>query len=437
MRILVVVVIIGIQLRLLLRQNAVNGRVTTHSAVMFSCILYYGIVPIFVYLLDATMITSKRLSRIATATDWQFFLAQAAVLLFTVGFHVAYKRFNNRKKQAIYRFDRKRMAFALKLVMWSTLLIGGISFLLYIRAFGSVSRLLYYADYLRSFSVSGTQVVSYLASILVTPARLITVTPVVLMPLLLTSRGQKRFLYTLLLIFCLPLAVLFNLANAGKIPVIMLLLCFAIPFAQRFFKHPWALMLLCACCAFPLLGVLDSLFNYFQTGIWEDVATDMMSYVPAFAYAYSNILNMENIVGQFGLRWGVDFITGVLNIVPGLHFQPSYEVTAEFYSGPQWRMSGGVPNDVITFGFLQFGILGVVLMAVLVGILCGLLDRMLRQLQNSRVYAVLATSLIVNMFSFVVDADIASVVVNQVQLTLAALCMLWSCRPEPVRKLES
>lgn len=328
----------------------------------------------------------------------------------------------------MYACDGIKLKRALKVLTFVTVVIGGVAFVGYINAFGGISRLLSYADYLRSFAVSGSSVVSYYASILVIPAKLITVTPIVLAPLISMTKGRNKLLLKILFVITFFLAILFNLASAGKTAIILFILCFAVPFLQKVLKHPWRLILILSIFSFPILGFLDSLFAYMQKGIWNPVSSNPLRYLAAFSFPYANILSMGEIVKIYGLRWGKDFVTGPLNIIPGINFQASYEVTSEFFSGENWRVVGGTPNDIITFGYLQVGVVGVCIVAIFLGIVCGKVDRILKDFSKVNFLGVLSVSMIVSIYAYTINSDISGLIRGQFQLYLVAFAILYSCQ---------
>lgn len=418
-----------IHIIILFRQNWQNGGVTTHSAVLFTMLFYFEIVPILIYLgvvsqSDASY--SLMVNMILKCSPGEFILAECSVLAFTLAFDISYKRYNNRQKIVAYSFNEERMHKALKVIAFITVIIGGTAFILYIQAFGGISSLLSYADYFRSFRTNKTDIIGYGSTLLVVPARLILVAPIVLWPFIkdtLRHRGILKVLFIVVLAF----SVIFLLFNAGKTGIVVMILCFAIPFLNKFTKHSWALCIIGGCFMLPILGAMDSLFAYLTTGRWYVFSTTGSTYIGQFSYVYANILKLNTMVNSSGLRWGSDFITGVLNLLPGLDFSASYEVTSALYYGPNWMQIAGVPDDIITFGYLQFGIIGVALVGVILGFFCGKIDFLIRQMDKDK-YAVIITSVILCMYSYVVNADIGVLIKSQFQLTLCSFCILYSVR---------
>ena len=157
-RVLILVFVIGMQIFLLFTQNRRNGMVSMHSAVMFTMIMYYGLVPLLIF--SGLDVNSGYIAKIQESTFEQFFLAESAVVCFTVTFHFMYRQYNNKAKSKVYVLDEAKLKKLLYILAMTTLAVGGCAFLGYIYAFGGITKLLYYADYLRAFSTSATSIIS-------------------------------------------------------------------------------------------------------------------------------------------------------------------------------------------------------------------------------------------------------------------------------------
>lgn len=426
---LVIILTIIILFFFLHRQNKQNGIVSAYSGVLFSLILYFGFVPLIILNMKKIDKNNGYAQMIFSSNLKDFFVAIFAVILFLATFTFIYHLYNKKTIYNKYFFDLKRWLLACKLVTWITFIIGIITLMIYIRAFGGVGSLLSKAEYLRSFATSGTSIVSYVASLLVIPARLITVTPIAVLSII-NNKTKFRIVYKIIFIISLVFTIIFYLANAGRTSIIILILMFGIPLLQRFTKYPWRVAIVLGCIALPFLGILDALFLYMQNGEWNYVFEDLSSYITQFSYPWSNVLSMGKIVDIFGFRWGQDYITGVLNIIPGINFSTSYEPTSFFYGGSNWKITGGTPNDIITFSYMQLGYIGVIVTATLFGIIIGKIDRSLGQFDENYAYEVIKASVILNIFTFVVNSDISSLMRNQFQLTFVCVCILYSCKKE-------
>lgn len=419
-----ILIIISILFSVLLLRNVNirNGNVVGSGAgIIFAVVFYYMIIPLIIIWFGYE-IDYWRINDVLDSDFEQIFRAVVAVWSFLFVFKVSYFRYNNLRFSV---FSEDKWLILCKRLVWFTFIVGGISFIIYISAFGGILNLLLYSEYLRSFSTSGASVVSYAASIMVIPARLIIVTPILCLSLI-EKKGTSNIIYKFLWLISFVLALLFMLANAGRTLIILMLIIYLFPFLKKISRRPWTLLVICGCVSLPLLSILDNLFVYLSGGDWNYSSMKTIEYLPQFSYPICNVLNMQQIVDHSHFRWGQDFFTAFINLIPGVDFEASYVPTSSYYGGTDWKMTGGTPNDVITFGYLEFGILGVILMAYLLGCISGKIDAYIRQLGNSYALQVVTTSLIVNMFAYIVNSDIVSLVNNQMQLTIISLCLLYS-----------
>ena len=299
------------------------------------------------------------------------------------------------------------------------LLVGGICTLYYMLSFGSISRAILLSGYVRSFTVSSTRYVSYLASIMIIPAGAIVIAPWCFLLGLDYNRGTWK---RIKLIISLILSALFLLVKAGRAPLMIFLISFAMPFLIKRSKHPWLILCIAAFIGMPLLDYLDVLFD---NAVIES-GYNFTSYISQFAYPYRTITSIFDIIGQYGIRWGQDFITSFLGMIPGLNFDSTWRIVSEYIGGTGWMSTGSTPTDLISFCLLEFHILGILLGGIL-GLVCRNLDKGLFCIgegeKNRSEYGIRALSsfCLLNCFWFVSTADFESLVRN---IYFMGICIL-------------
>ncbi len=114
-----------------------------------------------------------------------------------------------------------------------------------------------------------------------------------------------------------------------------------------------------------MLNVLDALFVYFERESFDVSSFDYDAVLWQFAHPYRNLSHSFNIINDYGIAYGSHFVTGLLNFIPGVTMEASYERTCEYYMGVNWRDMYGIPNDIVTFSIIEFGIVGVVVYSFL------------------------------------------------------------------------
>lgn len=121
------------------------------------------------------------------------------------------------------------------------------------------------------------------------------------------------------------------------------------------------------------MGSLDDLFFQLSYGTAERTeGNTVISILTEFAFPYVNLLNVHKMNIEYGLRWGLDFVTWIVNIIPtrilGIFgftkITAGYTFVTKYYSGA--NAMGGTPTDLLTFGIRQFGTLGVLVNSALV-----------------------------------------------------------------------
>lgn len=293
-------------------------------------------------------------------------------------------------------------------------IVGTLAFFVYVNAFGGYFNALIRAEFLRNFGNAATDVIPYSAALMQLPSALVTASPLFYI-IWVGDVGVWRFKNKVFFIILLFISISYLLLNAGKTGLILFILPIWLTFISYRIKHEWIITIVCCVLGVSVINILDYVFLSFTNEsmmLSDDSVKPDFSLLHQFAYPISNSLNMHEILQNNDMRLFKDFITGILTHVPGLNFEVSYEPTSAFYGGVDWRESGGVPNDILTFGYLQLGPLGVIVVGFIWGYLLGGLDYYLMNRTNSFADKFIKYSLILTAFNAVMNADIATLVVN-------------------------
>jgi len=319
-------------------------------------------------------------------------------------------------------FDKKnrrafRIAFNLGLI---TLIIGIIGELTVANSLGGILNAVTMGDKLRAF---GNDMSMYLPQ-----SKLFTVT---LMVSSLSStylfvyalRIYKKFSVLFLLLLSIMASIFYLMINAGRLGILLFLITFFADFAIRKLRHPFIFMLVFSVIGIFMLGVLDDLFFYLSYGHVKESSTSISSILNEFAFPYLNILNVHHINEWYGLRWGVDYITWIINVIPssilstfGLSkVTTGYQFITEYYSGE--NAIGGTPTDILTLGIRQFGFFGVVIVSIIITICCKFFDKLLDKV-HSMDYYFMTLRIALIMFIIVPYADLDSFIRNRYDMIL-------------------
>ncbi|GMN99847.1 hypothetical protein [Parageobacillus thermoglucosidasius] len=420
-----------------------DKNINTFCAFSAGYCLYFGITPVFVLLLDWSNITN--VSYITTLTfieDKDYVRAAILILISYIIFSIVYYLVRN----GIHKKKRMRSiceptsvtqrGYLVSLSMGLiTLFVGALSFIIVINALGGISSAFNLAEVLRAYGVDGSRFYknsNYL--VFRTLSHILVAAPIALY--VAYMHKKSRMIQVLFIIsFCITL--LFELFNAGRASLILFLLAFYFMYLIKRFKYPWLMFFISGMISSLVLSWLDAFFTYMSYGVW--IESDLPFYYELtieFSFPYINVLNMSRMVDLFGYRYGVDYFTWVINIIPNFILQKvgmtKLTVSASFtsaYYDPNGITLGGVPTDVVTLGFRQLGILGLIIQFILIGLLCGLLDRMFKKMPDKRVYILPIFRICSLFFMSVAYADIDSIVRGSSDVILITI-MLFLIAPK-------
>ena len=380
-----------------------KGTASMYNGVLIGGLIYYGIVPLISEIYKSSMEYSY--TYYLNMDTYSYIFTYMYITAFFCIFFISSKGYILNRSY-VYVANENKLSKYMKLIGYSSLILGGISLLLFFKALGGLSSALSIAEQARSFAISLTDFMPYFASLLVIPARLVTVAPFCFWVLIYLNGRKGKIRYQKYMLLSIVLAALFYLFNAGRAPILAMILCFVVPVMKNMkIKHAWLYTFIIGIAAMPLLDVLDQLFVYMQKGTFDMGETDYLHYLNQFTYPINNAFHAFDIGRTFGFRWGRDFVTAVLDFVPGLSFEPSYIPTSAYIGGPHWHITGGTPNDIITLSILEFHIFGFLIVPFVLGKISKFADEFIRGCPSVKAGRVLATVVAVYSFLMVANAD--------------------------------
>ncbi len=305
-------------------------------------------------------------------------------------------------------------------------ILGLFSELIIIKDLGGVAQAISKGDILRTFSLDGSSLIPQ-NHLFLTITMVLSLAGTYL--LYLSNRIAFSITKFLLLIISFSSSIFYLLFNAGRLGILLFGMCFLLDYAFRKLRHPFIFIFLVSIIGIVLLEQLDNLFFYLSYGyIKQTESTGIIGTINEFSFPYINVLNVLKINECFGLRYGVDFVTWVVNIIPysilsnfGLNkIIPSYEFITRYYVGQ--GSTGGVPTDFITQGIRQFGFIGVFLSSFLLAFVCRIIDSFLTKsfFDKFTFFALRITS-----FGFVIlpYGDIDSFIKNRMDIIILILTL--------------
>lgn len=308
---------------------------------------------------------------------------------------------------------------------WIALLLGASSEMIIISSFGGIVNAISMAEILRAYGADRSQ---FMSQNLLFVNILATISLVAPFAFLFARRIKSNSLNFLLLAVSLLCSVFYLLFFAGKLPVLLFVICFIADYIYRKHRHPTFILSCCAVGLLPTLSGLDKLFFYISYGTIKDSSTNWVtSLVNEFSFPYCNLINAQYINELFGYRYGMDYFTWIINIVPtailrifGLSkVNSSFEFISKFYD-PTGVTMGGVPTDFLTMGYRQFNIIGIFFQVVIVAVICSLLDNILKYLNPDK-YMFLIVRISLIMFVIIPYNDLDSFVRNRFDMIMVVL----------------
>lgn len=253
-------------------------------------------------------------------------------------------------------------------------MLGGLSILVIIIAVGGVEKYIALGSATRGINKNVSDVISGSLLPLITLSSTILVSPYLYRYLSRVYPKAKKLKIYFWVSFAV--SIIYLLHNQGRLP----LLLFAIPFVldTNMLKRMKVIstLLLAIACIF-LLEPLTNLFTYLTYGkvIVKENSGLFETLLLEFTYPFSNFINRDELVGVIGFRYGLDMVQWPLTIIPssilkifGISKSSITSIGALNTNAHSHLASiqagGGVPTDVMTFFYYQFGWLALIIMLV-------------------------------------------------------------------------
>lgn len=434
----VIYMIIGLLFLLYYYQNRkiYKGKFA-YNGVFFSILLYYIVIPFFL-LFNIQDFMEYEATRgiygnnsiykyIFNAPSYYIIFSFVLIIIFYIFFNIGYKMSRKRDEYRVLEINNNNLEGLIEFSIYFTFFIGSISLIIYFLAFGGISEALAMAENLRSFSNEASDIIGKNSLFLIT-ARLITVTPFLLSYYLEKYKKKKYSLYYILLyIISFVFSILYYLLYAGRFPLICFLLAIFYIFIRKRVKRPWIVIICLGVICLPLLDVLDSIFTSFSIESILNRKNNYIQYIYQFIHPIRNVINVIPLTRKYGINYFLDIFLGIFDILPGFTIEASYIPTSEYFHGMNWKKIGGIPNDIITFSYYQFGILAVVIIAWILGYILQKIDFRLDKVFSDCKYYI-GAYLSTICLGIVNNADTTSFVKSQFFLIILFIILIMSTR---------
>lgn len=406
--------------------------------------LYYAFVPLLIKIFNYEYSTNYMRS-LKYVDDYRYFFTSLMCFMLYMLFLVVNRKLpsktvdvieKNQDDKDIHIVNRNYKIYST--FAYICFIIGALAFLIVSYSAGGVRQLLRMGDITRAY---GQDVGMYINRRLL-PLR--TLMPIILAsPFLFYIMGEykKTFLNKVMFILSFVISVLFLIFNAGRAPLLTFILPFIITKIFRKHKHPWRATVLMCLILLPMLQWLDDLFFYLSYGHIITSTNDLnliQYFIEQFGYPYVNMLNANKIIDYIGLRLGIDYITWIINIIPvsilskfGLwKVNHINDYITLYYSDIKdiLKITGGVPIDIFTLGYLQLGFVGAIILVLFFSLIIKKLDKRSYLDRNYKFTKLLYLRVGFNMFFLIPNASFESIVRGRMDIILLIIIIILTTK---------
>ncbi|MES1038119.1 O-antigen polymerase [Peribacillus simplex] len=317
-------------------------------------------------------------------------------------------------------------------------IVGGLSFAYIVSSLGGLSKALQLADYLRNPNIDSSQYINQNILFLKTLGGLVLGAPYAFLGAYYIIKKKLTFL---LFIFSLIVGTCYALFSAGKFVLITFIAGFIIHYLIRGKRTKILNILIFLLICLWLLPFLDFLFSYLATGgerEYREQPVMFSSLISQFAFPYSNLLKVQEMNQIFGLRWGIDLVNWIWNVIPsgilsffGLQVTSDLSNQITLYYSMFARSTGGTPSDLLTYLISQFSVFGVFLM-IIVGYLLKKINLLLWRL-NFNDFSFIYIAVLVIPYSLVFNSEMVNILKYRIS-NVMLLIMLFFIFKLVVRK---
>lgn len=410
-------------------------------ATKYTMAIYYGVIP-------ALLLLTKGYYQ-ANLETWGFrdldtFIFQKSISSYLLAFlaiAISFFAVTLSQKLISSYISRKRYAFvcdcdkiivsstnrAISIASYVTFFLGSISLIVVLVGIGGIMQALKIAETLRGFSANPAEFMSPIVALLRVPAKLILVSSMLFLYQLFGDCKHRRLLF-FFFFTSIVFSILYLLLNAGRSTLVIYLFLLLYPFLRSKIKHLWLIVICLAIVGLPFIVILDDVFRSMATKEALQIKFDFSKYAEAlrqFSHPIKVLLNVREIVAKYGLLLYKNVVTDVASLLPGVSFDQSFFNTSEFLRGSNWRLLGGIPNDMVSYGYINLRLFGVFLTSFTYGALGTWLDNSISDISNAKQRNLLGILVASSFFGLVINADLQATLQGDVYLMTLVLILLY------------
>lgn len=418
------------------------------STFLMILVLFYTVIPMLFILFEANRDTSTAFNRLLSAADinqigtcmlFCSLLTLLVVFFYNIRLSDGRLIYVKRKKSESIEFCDECAEInagcysKIGRIADVTLIIGGISVIMCIVAVGGVGHYIALGSQARGLNKSLSDYISSSFLPLITLSSIILATPYLYK--LLMNAKKNSVAMKAKFIFSLVIAIIYLLFNQGRLPLLLFIVPFFLDLKIARKAKIGALLLVALACVF-LLEPLSNLFTYLTYGRVVTVQRGGLldTLLLEFTYPFTNFLNRNDLMNNFGMRWGLDYVQWPLTILPSSMLKvfgvsKSGLVTigslnTDAYRTLAGKVGGGIPTDFFTFNYYQFGYVSLFLSIPIIAKLLSYIDGYIVTIKQNGAARILSLRLCFLLISLVNNFDFSVIFRMRFDLFIIALVII-------------
>lgn len=367
-----------------------------------------------------------------------FLICAICLLLIIVSYNLRFKPKGNGSRihfeQTTDVLVQNKMYKKINRITDVVFLVSVTSIILLIIEVGSLKTYLALGSLTRGLDKTPTDYIrpSYLQ--LVTFSTVVLVTPYLYVYL---YRIQKSKILVFKVIVSLIFSILFLLYNQGRAPLILFFLPFFFTFRKKKKKGFLGLTLLFGIGVF-LLSYLDRLFQYLAYGSFtvETNTKFITQFLAEFSYSFANFSLREELVNYSGYRYMYDYFIWPFTMIPSsllkiIGFSKESLIAVSTINTEAYgvflgiKPSGGIPVDLLTFNYYQFGYITLIPICLILGRVLKKMDKIFYYFKDDFAIKIVLYRISFSMINILNNADISAIVRNRLDVVILFIIIIY------------
>lgn len=367
------------------------------------------------------------------------FLICAGCLLFIIlSYNLRFKSKGNGRKSDFEStttiLDQHKLYKKINRITDVIFFISVISMVLLIVEVGSLKTYLTLGSLTRGLDKAPTDYIrpSYLQ--LVTFSTVVLVTPYLYVYL---YRMRRSKIMVLKIIVSLIFSILFLLYNQGRAPLILFFLPFFFTFGKKRKKGFLGLTILFGVGVF-LLSYLDRLFQYLAYGSYtvETNTHFITQFLAEFSYSFANFSLRDELVNYSSYRYMYDYLIWPFTMIPSsllkiIGFSKESLIAVSTINTEAYgtflgiKPSGGIPVDLLTFNYYQFGYITLIPICLILGRVLKKIDMIFYFFKDNFAIKIVLYRISFSMINILNNADISAIVRNRLDIVILFIIVIY------------